>query len=367
MDKPDNRTESETGHDARLRRVEEEAVARLARIRLLEEEIERVAAALVARTMVPADSRTGLGVALPPIRHLLRRAKPLLGIRLQLEPYHAPRPLNTPTRYTALQLPPAPPLLSIVTPSYNQAQFLEATMRSVLEQGYPRLEYVVQDGGSTDGSAALLARYGDRLHHAASERDAGQAQAINRGFARTSGAIMAYLNSDDLLLPGALAYVSRYFHDHPDVDVVYGQRALIDGEGREIGRWILPPHRDRDLYYADYVPQETLFWRRQLWEKSGGRIDESFQFAMDWDLIMRFIEAGARIVRVPRFLGAFRVHDAQKTGQQLRTVGALEMNRVRARHFGRPLSGEEIRRGLMQFMVRHAFCRRLYQLGLVRY
>jgi hypothetical protein len=178
---------------------------------------------------------------------------------------------------------------------------------------------------------------------------------------------MAYLNSDDLLLPGALHYVARYFAAHPEVDVVYGHRVLVDAEGLEVGRWILPPHRDRHLRFADYVPQETLFWRRRIWERAGGRVDESFQFAVDWELLMRFLDAGARIVRLPRFLGAFRVHAQQKTSLQLAGIGALEMDRLRSRYHGRGLSHEEVRRGLVRFMLAHAICRRLYQVGLLRY
>jgi len=151
--------------------------------------------------------------------------------------------------------------------------------------------------------------------------DSGQAQAINRGFALTCGEIMAYLNSDDSLLPGCLNYVGTYFADHPEVDVVYGHRVLIDEEDREIGRWVLPRHTDEVLAWADYIPQETLFWRRRLWEAAGSSVSEEFRFAMDWDLILRFRDAGAKIVRVPRFLGAFRVHTDQKTSAELDLAG----------------------------------------------
>src|SRR6185436_555558 len=137
------------------------------------------------------------------------------------------------------------PRISIVTPSFRQAHFIERTIRSVLEQGYPNLEYHVQDGGSTDGTVPILERYAPRLSSWASERDSGQSQAINRAFAKTSGDIMAWINSDDVLFPGALAYVADFFNRNPDVDVVYGHRVLIDEEDREIGRWILPPHEDQ--------------------------------------------------------------------------------------------------------------------------
>ena len=95
---------------------------------------------------------------------------------------------------------------------------------------------------------------------------------------------MAYLNSDDLLLPGALSYVARFLHNHPEVDLVYGHRVLIDELGREIGRQVIPRHSDRVLSWADFIPQETAFWRRAAWDRAGGTIDESFRYAIDWDL-----------------------------------------------------------------------------------
>ena len=206
---------------------------------------------------------------------------------------HSPRPLSLPPHYALPRILRSPPSISIVTPSFNQGHVLEETLRSVLDQRYPSLEYFVQDGGSTDASVEVLRRYGSRLTHWESAPDGGQSAAINLGMRRTTGDILAYLNSDDLLLPGSLAYVAEYFQSHPEVDVVYGHRVLIDESGREIGRWVLPPHDERAIAFADFIPQETMFWRRRAWERVGSRIDESFRFAMDWDLILRF-RAAAR-------------------------------------------------------------------------
>src|SRR5262249_47748856 len=149
------------------------------------------------------------------------------------------------------------PVISVVTPSYNHARFLERTMRSVLDQGYPRLEYIVQDGASRDGTAALLERCRGALAHCESCPDSGQANAINRGFRHATGEILAYLNSDDLLLPGSLAYVANFFRRHPEVDVIYGHRVIVNEHDLEVGRWLLPPHDDEVLSWGDYVPQET--------------------------------------------------------------------------------------------------------------
>lgn len=252
-------------------------------------------------------------------------------------------------------LPAAPdlPCISLVTPSYRQGAYIGRTLESVLSQAYPRLEYYVQDGGSDDETTQVLSSYSERLAGWTSEKDSGQSQAINRGFARTSGDIMAWLNSDDLLLPGALNCVAHYFATHPDVDVVYGHRILIDEQDREIGRWILPAHDEKVLSVADFVPQETLFWRRSIWEKAGGHIDESFRFAMDWDLLLRFRSAGARMVRLPYFLGAFRIHEAQKTSAAIASIGMAEMDRLRERCHGRKLDHFQIRKAVAPYILWH--------------
>jgi hypothetical protein len=285
------------------------------------------------------------------VRSVFRRTVGKLAPRLGVLHQHPPIELRRPADYTALPQPA--PRISLVTPSFRQAPFIERTIRSVIEQGYPDLEYFVQDGGSRDGTVEILERRADRLTGWDSQADTGQSQAINRAFAKTSGEIMAWLNSDDILFPGALCYVADFFAKHPDVDVVYGHRVLIDEEDREIGRWILPPHNDEVLSWADYVPQETLFWRRRIWDKAGGQIDESFRFAMDWDLLLRFRAAGARFERLPRFLGGFRVHAQQKTSAGINEIGFAEMDRLRERALGRVPSRAEITRAVARYLMRH--------------
>lgn len=278
-----------------------------------------------------------------------------------------PRPLRLPASYFRTPPLPHPPRISIVTPNLNQGRFLEATIRSVVDQNYPALEYIIQDGQSTDESLEIIRRYAPRLSHWISEPDSGQANAINRGMQHATGDILAYLNSDDLLLPGSLAYVARYFATHPEVDVVYGHRVLIDDDGQDIGRWVLPPHDDDILAYVDYVPQETMFWRRSLWERVGGRLDEAFHFAMDWDLILRFREAGAKFQRLPRFLGAFRISSDNKTTRLLETVGRRDMEILRQRVLGRLPSDAEIHQVIRPYMWRHWLYDKLYLAGLLRY
>jgi GT2 family glycosyltransferase len=281
--------------------------------------------------------------------------------RLGILRHHIPEQLQVPSSYLRTSPPLNPPRISIVTPSYEQGRYLGRTVYSVLNQHYPELEYFVQDGGSHDETRDVLERFDDELSGWVSEPDDGQADAINRGFAHTNGEIMAYLNSDDLLLPGSLAFVSRYFSEHPDVDAVYGHRFVIDEHDRQIGAWVLPRHDDEMLSLADYVPQETLFWRRDLWERAGGQIDTSFKFAVDWDMLLRFRDAGARIVRLPRFLGAFRVHAEQKTGQQ-QELCEEESERLHRRVLGRAMGDEEIHARVQPYLRRHVLHHTLYRL-----
>jgi glycosyltransferase involved in cell wall biosynthesis len=247
------------------------------------------------------------------------------------------------------------PRVCIVTPSYNQGRFIARTVNSVLDQQYPNLQYVVQDGASTDETIEVLYRYPSGQLTVVSESDSGQSQAINRGFARTSGEIMAWLNSDDILLPNSVNAVVSYFTRHPEVDVIYGNRLLIDEQDRVIGRWVLPGHDAEVLSWADWIPQETLFWRRRIWDRVGAAVDESFRFAMDWDLLLRFRDYGARFHHMRRYLGAFRVHDHQKTSASLNDVGCAEMDRLRGRVLGRIPSAIEINKNIAPFMRRHVF------------
>jgi glycosyltransferase involved in cell wall biosynthesis len=222
----------------------------------------------------------------------------------------------------------------VVVPSYRQAPFLEQTLDSILAQRYPDLELIVVDGGSEDGSQAIIRNYADRLHWWCSEPDNGQTDALNKGFLQAGGEIMAWLNADDCHVADTLWRVADFMGRRPDVDVVYGHRLLMDRHGGEIGRWILPPHDNGVLSWADFVPQETLFWRRRIWEKTGGGLDTSFDFAMDWDLLLRFRDAGAKFVRLPEFLGLFRIHAGQKTSCRIDEIGFKEMQRLRSRSLG---------------------------------
>ena len=278
-----------------------------------------------------------------------RIVEPRLG-RLHQYP---PRTMRIPGSYRQSVTLSTTPKVSVITPSFRQASFIGRTINSVLDQKYPNLEYFIQDGGSTDGTVEIVEKYADRIAGWESKPDGGQSQAINLGFARTTGDIMAWLNSDDVLLPGAINCIVDYFNRHPEVDVIYGDRLLIDERDREIGRWVMPQHDDGVLSWVDYVPQETMFWRRSIWDKVGSRIDETFRFAMDWDLLVRFRDAGATFAHIRRFLGAFRVHEAQKTSAVINEVGHLEMTRIRERALGHVPEPHEISQAVRPYLVRH--------------
>ena len=134
-----------------------------------------------------------------------------------------------------------------------------------------------------------------------------------------------------------------------------------------VARGLLPPHDDEVLLWADFVPQETLYWRRRIWEQVGGTIDQSFSFAVDWDLLLRFREAGAKIVRLPRFLGAFRVHPEQKTSAQIGDTGLREMTRLRERAHGRPVTQAEVEAATKKYVRRHIVEHKLYRIGVLKY
>lgn len=274
---------------------------------------------------------------------------------------HAPRPVCLPRHYEQAITLSDTPKVSIVTPSFMQARYIGRTIESVLGQIYPNLEYFVQDGGSQDGTVEVLKGYANRLAGWESQPDGGQSQAINLGFAHTTGEIMAWLNSDDMLLPGAIHTIVDYFNRHPEVDVVYGDRLLIDESDMEIGRWIMPGHDSEVLSWADYVPQETLFWRRRIWDRVGGQIDESFKFAMDWDLLVRFRDAGARFAHIPRFLGAFRIHEHQKTSAVINEIGHKEMDRIREKLLGRVPGHMEVRKAVIPFLLKHVSIHMAYR------
>jgi glycosyltransferase involved in cell wall biosynthesis len=203
--------------------------------------------------------------------------------------------------------------ISIVTPSFNQAPFLERTIRSVLDQDYPNIEYIVVDGGSTDGSLEIIKKYSDRLAWWTSEKDRGQTDAINKGFAHASGEIFAWLNSDDTYEPGSVGDAIQQLDAQPNCSAVYGEANFINQNDRIIGRF---PAAQTDLKKLKrgyvHVPQQACFFRADLWHKVGP-LDPDFYFAMDYDLWVRLAHQ-APLVYIPGHNWAnFRLHSDAKT------------------------------------------------------
>ncbi len=220
-----------------------------------------------------------------------------------------------------------PHKISIVTPSFNQGRFLEETIQSVLGQKVEGLEYLVMDGGSTDESPTIIARYRDRLADACSEPDGGQYHAINKGFARTSGEIMGWLNADDKYLPGALSVVAEIFERFPQIEWLttqfplrwdsvgrivrcsarggFSQAGFLAGENLPTGSW----------FSTGWLQQESTFWRRSLWERTGARLETRWKIAADFELWQRF-HRHAELYAVDAPLGGFRQHGDQKTSHQ---------------------------------------------------
>jgi len=204
------------------------------------------------------------------------------------------------------------PLVSIVTPSFNQAQFIEDTIRSVLSQNYPLIEYIVIDGGSTDGSVELIRKYADRLAFWQSQKDLGQTDAINQGFNRANGEILAWINSDDTYMPNAIEDAVTYLMENPEVGMVYGDANFIDEKNTIIGKFPAAQTNLKKLHRGFvHIPQQASFFRKTLW-KQVGPLDPSFYFAMDYDLWVRLAKV-APIIYLPRAWANFRLHSDAKT------------------------------------------------------
>ena len=205
--------------------------------------------------------------------------------------------------------------ISVVTPSYNQVQFLEETIRSVIDQGYPDLEYVVIDGGSSDGSPEIIKKYEDHLHYWVSEPDKSHGDALNKGFQKTTGEVMAWINSDDKYMPWTFEIVSEIFTLFPHVNWIVGTYGIWASDGRLTNVYV----KNKNIYdflmgRFDWIQQESVFWRRSLWEKAGATINSSYGLMVDGELWCRFFLKDD-LYHVRTVIGGYRHHDQNRAGE----------------------------------------------------
>lgn len=262
-------------------------------------------------------------------------------------PWTQPAPITPPD--------PAPghswPRISIVTPSFNQGAFLEETLRSVVAQGYPNLQYIVIDGGSTDSSSVILRRYRRFIDCLVVEKDTGQSNALNKGFARAQGELIGWQNSDDLYAPGALHQAAAGWLRHHRPDVLYGRLELIDAASKIIGQYPTSDFNPPAMFPWANMFNQSMFFSRRLCREPGP-IDETFHHCMDYELFWRLILKGAFFQYEPSVVGRFRLHEQAK-GMTQTHVAAREFFRIyqhlyQCREPGRlpPL----IRRGALESM-----------------
>jgi len=202
------------------------------------------------------------------------------------------------------------PLVSIVTPSFNMGRYIDETILSVLEQDYPNIEYLVMDGGSTDGTLDILKRYQGRLQYV-SEPDRGQTDAINKGFQRTRGSIFTFLNADDTLLPGAVTTAVAALRENPDAGVIYGDAWFIDENGARISAYPVEPFAAEKLARRCFICQPAAFMRREVFASSG-MLDPELHFGLDYDLWIRVAQRYS-MKKIEGFLATSRLHQASKT------------------------------------------------------
>jgi glycosyltransferase involved in cell wall biosynthesis len=212
------------------------------------------------------------------------------------------------------------PRISIVTPSFNQGEFIERTIRSVLLQGYPNLEYIIMDGGSTDGSVEIIRKYEPWLTYWVTEADRGQAHAINKGFHRATGEILAWLNSDDEYYPKALHLVAQCFQKQADMELLYGDCKMIDDKDFIIDHLKGRPGSLVEMLTRDFIPQPSAFLHRRAWQ-AVGELDDNLRFIFDHELWIRMMLSGMKFKYVPMPLSRFRWHNVSKSKKNMAEFG----------------------------------------------
>jgi glycosyltransferase involved in cell wall biosynthesis len=227
------------------------------------------------------------------------------------------------------------PQISLITPSYNQYNYISETLKSVAIQKYPNLEYIVIDGGSSDGSVEIIKEYSQHIKYWVSESDSGQTDALLKGFSRATGDILCWLNSDDVLEPNTLFEVAEFFLEHPEAEIVYGNATWIDKDSR-----ILRSKKEHDfnqfvfLYDHNYIPQPSTFWRRSLYEKTGG-LNPHVSVAMDTDFWARCLQH-TKFYHVNKQWSRMRYHEEAKTHpNKMRYLARAQVKEIRRKYYGK--------------------------------
>ncbi|MFC2141473.1 glycosyltransferase family 2 protein [Acidobacteriota bacterium] len=244
---------------------------------------------------------------------------------------------------------PSWPKISIVTPSYNQGEFLERTIMSVLNQNYPNLEYIIIDGGSTDGSMDIIKKYEKHLAHWISEPDNGQAHALNKGFRLAKGEISAWLNSDDIYLPNTLVEVSTYFTQNPDTEFVFGNTVFVNAGDEVIGDVRFTKFSLRSYIYKSFgLHQPSSFWKSELFNEMGG-LREHFSFCMDTDFFMRMAKSGKDFHFFDKYLTCFRITETQKSSR-ISHIGLKERKEIIKEIFDIDINYDSFKLKLLKFI-----------------
>ena len=229
------------------------------------------------------------------------------------------------------------PKISVITPSFNQGQFIEETILSVIDQNYPNLEHIIVDGGSTDNSVQIIKKYEKHLAYWVSEKDSGQSEAINKGFKKATGDIVCWLNSDDILMPGALGNVAAYFRDHRETDFVNGYTLVMDQHSQILYNYFILKQKKwyalRGIYY---ISQPSMFWRKNIHE-SIGILKEDFHAAMDKEFLIRIFKNNIKVGHLPKILAGFRIHNLSKTSKkgEIWTRDAKEIRNLHGENYGK--------------------------------